>query len=77
MGGEAVFRRKQTFPLPAFDRELWEPVIRCSICTGEQTAGLLEKATGRFRELQVLRSPRELQDFAEACGSDRPPRKIY
>ena len=27
-------------PVQSYDKDLLEPVIRCSICTGEQVAGL-------------------------------------
>ena len=48
-------RQKQ----PAFDRERLQPAIRKSICTGEQTAGFLDRQTGRFCEDRLLRSEKK------------------
>ena len=31
-----------------YDSNYEEPVIRCSICTGEQVAGFLNLSTGKF-----------------------------
>ena len=35
--------RKRAPELPRFPAEEFEPVLRCSICTGEQTACMREK----------------------------------
>ncbi|MBO4749037.1 MAG: aspartate dehydrogenase [Lachnospiraceae bacterium] len=39
------------------------PVLKCSICNGEQVAGFKEKKTGHFTEVAFIRSPQELEDF--------------
>ena len=39
------------------------PVIRSSICTGEQTAGFKDAASGRFEELMLIRSDADLEEF--------------
>ncbi len=48
-----------------YDRENQIPVIRASICTGEQTAGFKDIRTGRFTEIMALRSPGDRQEFLE------------
>ncbi|MGN0161859.1 MAG: aspartate dehydrogenase [Lachnospiraceae bacterium] len=40
------------------------PAIRCSICTGEKTAGFLD-ANGKFRDLMLIRSDGELEEFCK------------
>ena len=56
-----------------------KPVLRCSICTGEQVAGFQDLHTGHFTEVQLIRSPQELQAFRSRYGipADCPIEKIY
>lgn len=53
---------------PTFDRERLSPVIRESICTGEQTAGFRERTSGRFHEVMLIRSDADLAQFCKAYG---------
>ncbi len=72
-----LFKKKKE-TLPAFPPEEYEPVLRCSVCTGEQTACMREKATGKLREVQLIRSPRDLEDFCRSYGVKREDiRKVY
>ena len=48
-----------------FDREHLKPVLRCSICTGEQTAGFQDRRTGKFQEIQLIRDQEDLQEFMD------------
>ena len=47
----------------SYDKEKTKPAIRCSICTGEQVAGFLNKRSGQFEEIALIRSPKDLEDF--------------
>ena len=68
-------RRKKPEPL-TYDPEQLRPVIRCSICTGEEVAGFRELDTGRFREDRLIASRADLEDFMEQYGlSEVPPRE--
>ncbi|MCD7752713.1 MAG: aspartate dehydrogenase [Lachnospiraceae bacterium] len=59
-----MFGRKQKkVPTKTFDRETKKPVIKCSICNGEQTAGFLEIRTGQFEEIMLIRSQSDLEQF--------------
>lgn len=51
-----------------FDKELFKPVLKCSICTGEQVAGFKNLATGKFEEVTLIRNERELALFKEQYG---------
>jgi hypothetical protein len=62
-----LFHKAKPEP-PRFPAEDYEPVLRCSICTGERTACMRERATGRLREIQLIRSDRDLEDFCRAYG---------
>ena len=54
------------------------PAIRCSICTGEQEAGFIDRETGAFTGVMLLEDDRDLQDFRETYGlGDMTIRKIY
>ena len=55
-------------PTPHFDDTLRTPVIRCSICTGEQTAGFRDLKTGEFHEIMLIRSDRDLEEFKLTYG---------
>lgn len=62
-----------------YDTSTQTPAIRCSICTGEQSAGFLDKSSGRFREIMPIRSDRDILIFREKYGikQDEKIRKIY
>ena len=64
-------------PKRTFDDTVLTPVIRCSICTGEQVAGFLRKDTGAFEEAALIRSEADLQDFRDTYGIQGDIRKIY
>lgn len=55
------FRRKR--PAPAFDKTGKTPVLRTSICTGEQTAGFKDESTGKFYDIMLIRSDADLREF--------------
>ena len=48
-----------------YDREHMKPVIRASICTGEEVAGFKEIRTGKIEEIMLIRSPEDLERFKE------------
>lgn len=62
-----LHRRSKTQPLP-YDPTQKRPVIRASICTGEQTACLQDLQTGRLEEVMLLRSPADRAEFCRMCG---------
>ncbi|MBR2528360.1 MAG: aspartate dehydrogenase [Blautia sp.] len=53
-----------------YDPEKKEPAIRCSICTGEQVAGLVDLKTGVFEEIMVLRNEEDQMIFRQMAGKD-------
>lgn len=56
-----MFGRKQV--KGSYDRENQRPVIRASICTGEQVAGFKDIHTGKFTEVMVIRDNRDMEEF--------------
>lgn len=61
----------------AYDTTALEPVVRSSICTGEKVAGFREKETGRFREVSLIRSEADLDDFKRRYGIEGEVPVIY
>lgn len=55
----------------SYDRENLRPVIRASICTGEQAAGFRNVKTGKFTEYALLRTDADLQEFLDTYGVSR------
>ena len=58
-----MFGRKKRQAAPAFDKTGKRPVIRSSICTGEQVAGFKDLDTGKFHEVMLIRSESDFQEF--------------
>lgn len=57
-----MFRKKQRL---SYDKENQNPVIRASICNGEQVVGFEDKRTGKFTEIMLIKSDRDLREFME------------
>lgn len=64
-----MFRRKK-IEKKTYDRENQRPVLKCSICNGEQVAGFKDIHTGRFEEVMFIRDEKELHAFMEMYGVD-------
>ena len=63
-----MFKRKSKRTVQEFDRENLKPVLRCSICTGEQVAGFQNVHTGKFQEVMLIRNASDLQEFLDSYG---------
>lgn len=61
----------------SYDPEKMAPAIRCSICTGEQTAGFRDRASGEFHEVCMLRNDADLQTFMRDYGITEEIEKFY
>ncbi|MCM1175602.1 MAG: aspartate dehydrogenase [Blautia sp.] len=48
-----------------FDRENYKPVLKCSICTGEQVAGFKDIHSGKFEEVMLIRDEKGLETFMQ------------
>lgn len=62
--------RKKTKKLQ-YDKENQIPVLKCSICNGEQVAGFKDIRTGKFEEVMFIRNQTDLDSFKELYGGDR------
>lgn len=72
MSAGCIFQRfKKTQSKPAakaYDPATQLPVLRCSICTGEQVAGFKDLSTGKFTDIMLIRNEKDLETFKEQYG---------
>lgn len=54
----------------SYDKENYKPVLKCSICTGEQAAGFKNIHTGRFEEVMLIKSDKDLNEFMKTYDID-------
>lgn len=74
----SLFSRKKKKPITtAYDPSKMRPVLRCSICTGEQVAGFLRLEDGKFEEVMLIRNDADLQFFREQYGITGDIEKVY
>lgn len=59
---------KKTGKKKTYDKENSRPVLKCSICNGEQVAGFKDIHTGKFEEVMLIRSDKDLKEFMETYG---------
>ena len=71
----ALFRKKTEKKI--YDKEHQKPVLKCSICTGEQVAGFQDIHTGVFEDVMLIRDAADLQAFRERYGIMEELPKIY
>lgn len=70
-----LFKKKIT--VQSYDRENKKPVIRASICTGEQVAGFKDIHTGKIEEVMLIKGSADLERFKEMYGIEEKIAKEY
>ena len=55
---------------PKMPKGDFDPVIRCSICTGEQVICATERKTGEMHEMMLVRTPSDIEGFCTANNID-------
>ncbi len=58
-----MFGRRKRQDISPYDKTGKIPVIRSSICTGEQVAGFKDTISGKFEELMLIRDGKDLAEF--------------
>lgn len=58
-----MFGKKKV--IKQYDKNNWKPVIKCSICTGEQVAGFKDIHTGKFEEVMLIKNSRDMDAFMQ------------
>lgn len=68
---------KKKIEKKSYDKEKQKPVIKASICNGEQVAGFQDIHTGSFEEVMLICDENDLRLFREQYGISGEIEKIY
>ncbi len=60
-----------------YDKTTKKPIIKASICTGEQVAGFKDISTGVFEEIMLIKDQEDLVSFRAMYGITEEIEKIY
>lgn len=60
-----------------YDRSSQKPVIKASICNGEQVAGFKDIHTGKFEEVMLICRTEDIETFKMMYGIDGEIAKEY
>jgi hypothetical protein len=73
-----LFAKKTHHEVRPWNSAKQTPAIRCSICTGEQEAGFIDRETGAFTGVMLVQSEADLNSFRDTYRlGDMNIRKIY
>ena len=73
-----MFDRKKETTIPVIQKDKYELVLRCSICSGEQILCMRDREDGSLHELTLIRSFSDLQEICKANQIDpESVKKIY
>ena len=70
-----LFKKKTI--VKTYDKDNKKPVIKASICNGEQIAGFKDIHTGKIEEVMLIKSPADLDAFKKMYGIDEEIAKEY
>lgn len=70
-----LFKGKEI--IKTYDSENLKPVLKCSICTGEQVAGFQNIHTGKFEDVMLICTEQDLKKFKKQYGVTGELTKIY
>ena len=70
-----LFKKKSAVQL--YDTENKNPVIKASICNGEQIAGFKDIHTGKFEEVMLIKTAADLKKFKSVYGITKEIMKEY
>ncbi len=71
-----MFFKKNTVR-KTYDRDNQKPVLKCSICNGEQVAGFLNVHNNVFEDVMLIRDHEDLERFKAQYGISEEIEKIY
>ena len=70
-----IFKKK--IIVKTYDKDYKKPVIKASICNGEQIAGFKDIHTGKIEEVMLIKSPSDLEKFKTMYGINEEIIKEY
>ena len=68
---------KKKVAVQHYDKENKKPVIKSSICNGEQVAGFKDTHTGKIEEFMLIKNPADLEKFKVMYGIEEEIAKEY
>lgn len=68
---------KKKFVAKSYDNENMKPVIKASICNGEQVAGFKDMNTGKIEEVILIKTPEDIESFKIMYGINEEITKEY
>lgn len=68
---------KKKVAVQHYDKENKKPVIKSSICNGEQMAGFMDTHTGKIEEVMLIKNPADLEKFKVMYGIEEEIAKEY
>ena len=68
---------KKKIEKKTYDKENQKPVIRASICNGEQVAGFMDIHTGSFEEVMLIKDTDDLAIFMSTYGIEGTIEQVY
>ena len=68
--------KKKTVAL-TYDKENKKPIIKSSICNGEQVDGFKDIHTGKIEEVMLIQNQKDLDKFKEMYGINEEIAKEY
>ena len=72
-----LFLRRKAKAAKSYDPDTQKPVLKCSICNGEQLAGFVDLKGGAFTEVCFIAGPEDLKRFKQEYGITGEITKIY
>ena len=63
-----LFKKKTV--TKTYDKDNKKPVIKASICNGEQVAGFKDIHTGKIEEIMLIKEREDLEAFKKMYGID-------
>lgn len=71
----SLFKKKHA--QHSYDKQNKKPVIKASICNGEQVAGFKDIHTGKIEEVMLIKTPADLENFKAMYGIEGEITKEY
>lgn len=70
-----MFGKKKAVSKLSYNSDEQTPVIRCSICNGEQVGGLKNIKSGVFEEIMLIRDSKDREIFSQMVGMKDIPKE--
>lgn len=70
-----LFKKKVL--VQTYDKENKKPIIKSSICNGEQVAGFKDIRTGKMEEIMLIKNAADLEMFKDMYGITEEITKEY